>query len=51
MKEIRASGITSWEKSNGYKKGDIISPQGSMPTKEELLTGGYLVEGIIAPSS
>jgi basic membrane protein A len=51
MKEIRASGITSWEKNNGYRKGDIISPQGSMPNKEELLTGGYLVEGVIAPSS
>jgi hypothetical protein len=46
MKEIRASGITS-----GYKKGQLISPAGEMPTKEELLTGGYLVEGIIAPSS
>jgi basic membrane protein A len=46
MKEIRASGITS-----GYEKGQLISPEGEMPTKEELLTGGYLVEGIIAPSS
>jgi len=46
MKEIRASGITP-----DYKKGQLISPEGAMPTKEELLTGGYLVEGIIAPTS
>lgn len=51
MKEIRASGITSWERDNGYKEGDIISPRGEMPTKEELLTGGYLVQGVIAPKS
>ena len=51
MKEIRASGITSWERDHGYKKSDVISPSGEIPTKEELLTGGYLVDGVIAPKS
>jgi len=51
MKEIRASGITSWERDRSLKEGQIISPAGEMPTKEELLTGGYLVQGIVAPSN
>ena len=51
MKEIRASGITSWEKERGFKEGQIISPLGEMPAKEDLLTSGYLVQGIVAPSN
>jgi basic membrane lipoprotein Med (substrate-binding protein (PBP1-ABC) superfamily) len=46
MKEIRASGITP-----DFKENELISPAGEMPTKEELLTSGYLVKGIIAPKS
>jgi basic membrane protein A len=51
IKEIRASGITKWEKDRGYKEGQIIKPAGEMLTKEELLTWGFLIYGIIAPSS
>jgi basic membrane lipoprotein Med (substrate-binding protein (PBP1-ABC) superfamily) len=46
MKEVRASGLTG-----NYAPGEIVSPAGEVPSKEELLTMDYIIEGVIAPNN